>query len=431
MTVKEIRKLPAPDPSGEKQFYWDEDLPGFAVVVSGTTQFKSYMCKGPFGRGGRSKRRIIGRFDLMPLDEARHKAKEMLLGLSSGVDPRARQTGGATLRQAVDLYVKTKGETRRASSMIGFRSEIERHLASWLDRPVRSVTAAMVEERHRAIAAEIAEQHRQAAAEHSRRHLARAERAEVRAPEAAALHRSRWAAATNRKIYSGAATANRVMKNFGSLWNFMAKRAGADFPQNPVAILEDHWYQVEPRTRHLSDDDFAAFYRAVLALPSAIGRDFVTLLLFTGLRRREASTLTWDDIDFRSRVIRIPAQRTKARRPLNLPMSDVVHSMLVARRALGRTDFVFPGPNATGCLAEPKYFFDRIAASSGLRLSCHDLRRSFLTVAEACDISALALAAMANHAVPGPTPRYVQMNPQRLHTQMQKVADRLKELCGV
>jgi integrase len=335
------------------------------------------------------------------------------------------------VRQAVDLYIRTRGEIMRQRSVIGFRSEIERHLASWLDRPLRSISASMVEERHKAIAAEIAEQHRQVAADHAKRHLARAERAEVQWPEAAAAHRAKWEAATKRQIFSGNATANRTMKNFGALWNFMAKRADADFPKNPVEILEDQWYRVERRTRHLSDADFAAFYKAVLALPSAVGRDFVTLLLFTGLRETEAATLTWGDIDLSNRVIRIPAERTKPRRALALPMSDVVHSMLKARRALGKTDFAFPGTGRSGHIAEPRYFFDRIAKTTGIVLAPHDLRRSFVTVAESLDISMLALAAMLNHAVPGMTSNYVQMNVERLRTPVQKVADRLKELCGI
>lgn len=401
------------------------------MVCSGTTDNKSYMCKGPMGVGGRSVRRTIGNVKKWTLDEARRKAKKMLLGLSSGVDPRARQTGGATVRQAVDLYVKMRGDVMRERSVIGFRSEIERHLSAWIDRPLRSITPAMVEERHKSIAAEIAEQHRQAAADHAKRHLARAERAEVQWPEAAAAHRAKWEAATKRQIYTGAATANRVMKTFGSLWNFMAKRADADFPENPVAILEDQWYRVEPRTRQLYDADFAAFYKAVAALPSAVGRDFVTLLLFTGLRETEATDLQWTEIDLPNRVIRLPAERTKPRRPLNLPMSDVVHNMMVARRALGKTKFVFPGTGKSGHIAEPRSFFSQIAKTTSIAVSPHDLRRSFITVAESLDISILALAAMLNHKVPGPTPRYVQMNPKRLHTQMQKVADRLKELCGI
>ncbi len=48
-------------------------------------------------------------------------------------------------------------------------------------------------------------------------------------------------------------------------------------------------------------------------------------------------------MDLNQRVIRLPATRTKAKRKLELPMSDFVRDLLVARRALGNAAFVFPG----------------------------------------------------------------------------------------
>ena len=37
LTEKAIAKLKAPDPSGKQVLYWDTDLRGFGVRVSGTT----------------------------------------------------------------------------------------------------------------------------------------------------------------------------------------------------------------------------------------------------------------------------------------------------------------------------------------------------------------------------------------------------------
>jgi integrase len=154
--------------------------------------------------------------------------------------------------------------------------------------------------------------------------------------------------------------------------------------------------------------------------------------LFTGLRRTEAATLTWDDVDFTSKVIRVPAQRTKANRQLDLPMTDVVHAMLVARRALGRGKHVFPANGAHGHLVSPKQHFRIIAAATGIRVSAHDLRRTFITVAESCDIPVLALKALVNHELGGGvTAGYIIMNVERLRAPAQRVADKLKELCGV
>jgi hypothetical protein len=71
------------------------------------------------------------------------------------------------------------------------------------------------------------------------------------------------------------------------------------------------------------------------------GRDYLLLLLFSGLRRREAASLRWEDVDLTARIIRVPAVSTKAGRKLDLPMTDFVHDLLVARRALGKTKFIF------------------------------------------------------------------------------------------
>jgi len=68
----------------------------------------------------------------------------------------------------------------------------------------------------------------------------------------------------------------------------------------------------------------------------------------------------------------------------------------------------------------------------GIVVSCHDLRRSFITTAESADISAIALKALVNHAVGGNvTENYIQMSPERLREPAQRVTDRLKQLCGI
>ena len=99
---------------------------------------------------------------------------------------------------------------------------------------------------------------------------------------------------------------------------------------------------------------------AVCALPNPVARDYILLLLFTGLRRREASALTWGEVDLDARVIRLPAVRAKAGRKLDLPMSDFVFDLLSARRALGDARWVFPAPSASGHIEEPKFPFAQL-----------------------------------------------------------------------
>ena len=82
-------------------------------------------------------------------------------------------------------------------------------------------------------------------------------------------------------------------------------------------------------------------------------------------------------------------------------MSSFVHDLLVARRAIGHDRFVFPSSGKSGHIAEPKFPLRQVAVASGISISAHDLRRTYITVAESCDISPLALKALVNHALGG------------------------------
>ena len=430
LTEKLVRRLPAPNPSGKQVLYWDTTLPRFGILASGTSSTKTYVVRGSIR--GRDIRKTIERVDLISLSDARLRAKEMMVNFSGGIDPRAAKTtsDGITLREALDTYLKLKNLKLRSKEE--FRAIVERHLGGWLHLPLWSITRDMIEKRHKAIAEEVEQRHRAKAAEDAKRHRQRAERNETRWPEAAARHRAKYEAAKKRKPYSGHATANGAMTALRAIWNFIADRVDdADAPpRNPVR-LKGQWYKVEERTRLVKD--LSAFYKAVMSLPNAVVRDYILLMLFTGLRRREASRLRWkEDIDLPGRLIHIAAADTKPGRKLDLPMSDFVYDLLVARRSLGDAKYVFPATSETGHIAEPKSNFQQIADTTDIRVSPHDLRRTFTTIAESCDLNAFALSALVNHSLGrGVTAKYIQMTAKRLQEAMQRVADKIKELCGV
>jgi hypothetical protein len=113
-------------------------------------------------------------------------------------------------------------------------------------------------------------------------------------------------------------------------------------------------------------------------------------------------------------------------------MTDFVRDMLVARRALGKETFVFPSNRKAGHIAEPKFPLDLVRQSTGIHVSAHDLRRTYITVAEGTDISPLALKALVNHSLGGDvTSGYIMMTPERLREPAQRVCDRIKVLCGL
>lgn len=429
LTSKTIARLPAPDPSGRQVLHWDTELRGFGVLCSGTTNSRTYVVQRDLP-GGKTRRVTIAPTNVIELGEARRRAELALADLYKGVDPKVARREGTTLRGALDDYLAARKDLR-AKSVRDYRLSIERYLSAWLDLPLREITREMVETRHRAITAEVEARHRAAAAASAGRYRARAVQADTRGwPDAAARHRAAAAATTERKPPSGHATANGTMRALRVLWNFASDRV-PDLPVSPVA-LRRQWFPVHRRERLVRADELPAFYAAVRALPNDVARDYLLLLLFTGLRREEAASLRWDNIDLAERVVRLPAARMKGGRRLDLPMTDVVRSMLIARRALGEDKFVFPSNSKAGHIAEPKFPLEQVREATGIHVSAHDLRRTFITAAESADISPLALKALVNHSLGSDvTSGYIMMTPERLREPAQRVCDRIKALCGI
>ena len=110
-----------------------------------------------------------------------------------------------------------------------------------------------------------------------------------------------------------------------------------------------------------------------------------------------------------------------------------VYDLLTARRAIGRDGpYVFSADSKSGHMEEPRFALKRIQQATGIKATVHDLRRTFITVAESCDIPVYALKGLVNHSMGSDvTAGYVVAGPDRLREPMQKVTDKFKELIGL
>jgi len=145
-------------------------------------------------------------------------------------------------------------------------------------------------------------------------------------------------------------------------------------------------------------------------------------VLFTGLRRTEASTLTWDNVDLKARTLTIP--ETKNHQVHVLPLSDFLFDLL-SRRKKNKSkaaQYVFSVDSERGYLFDPRTAVKRVSDLSGLPFTPHDLRRSFITYAESLDIPAYALKRLLNHKDPGDvTAGYIVSDVTRLREPMQRI----------
>lgn len=393
LTEKSIARLRR-DPSGKQALYWDSELKGFGVLVSGSTDTKSYIVQRALA-DGRRRRVTIAQCNVITLAEAVTQAKRTLALFYSGRDPKTLSRDNPTLKSARTDFLATRTDLRPKS--VQFYNEMpDKYLADWLDLPLRSISRQMVEERLRKIAKDIA--------------------------------------AKARPGYTGSAAANGAMRAFRSIYNYAAERAPADnpLPANPVK-LKKVWLPVEPRTRSVGADNMKKFYDAVGTLDNKVAADYLRLVLFTGLRRGEAASLQWSYVDFDQRVLRLPASITKGKRDFHLPMSDYVHGLLKTRReAAGNAKWIFPANSKSGHIEELKFHLKQVADVCGVQVSPHDLRRSFLTVAESVDLSQMSLKALANHSMNDDvTSNYVQISIDRLREPVARVCSKLMTLCGI
>ena len=366
-----LDRLKAPDPSGKQKMFWDRSLPGFGVRVSGSTNQMSFIAQRTLPNG-RDRRVTIAAVGELTLEAARVEARNAIHGMRQGIDPKHVRKGIATLEEALEAYLLARPNLS-AKSVKDYRGSITKYLKEWLTLKLGDITADMVQKRHVEM-----KDHR--------------------------------------------ALANSVMRALRAIY-YHAIESRPEL-KNPVK-LRKQWYDVPRRERLVRADDLKKFYDAVAKLPNPVARDYLLLILFTGLRRSEAASLTWADVDFAARIIRVKASATKARRKLDLPMSSFVLALLEARRKIGDTHWIFPADSDSGRISEPKYPLELVKAETGIEISVHDLRRTFITAAENTNMSAYALKALVNHVLHDngdATAGYIRMTTDRLREPAQQVS---------
>lgn len=381
-TVSKLRP-PEKRPGGKPQhvFYRDNLLQGFGMrLTSGGTM--SYFVEKRVG--GKNKRVTLGIHGQISPEQARKLAGEALGQMTVGINPieekRKAKMEGTTLRQVYQAYLAAR-KNLKPGTVIDYNKCLEGELKDWLEKPVVEITKAMVEKRH----AKIGE----------------------RSP----------------------ARANNTMRVLRALFNFAMEqyedREGNPLvPVNPVNRLSKNraWYDIKRRQTLLTPSQLKPWYEGTMQLNQETTRDYLHFLLFTGLRRSEATQLTWDDVNFADKTFVIPD--TKNREPHWLPMSDFLHDLLYRRHLQAEKIWVFPSPIATGPLKEPRTALDRVTELTAIEFKLHDLRRTFITIAESLDIPAYALKRLLNHKFSNDvTAGYIVPSIERLREPMQRISE--------
>jgi integrase len=386
-------------PTGQPYITWDSELGGFGCMVS-KLGIRSWIVQR-----GSMPRRVIERCDLMKAAEAREVALDWLRALGRRIDPKAQakveQAKAAaqawTVAEVLDAYLAgTRGGSLSDTTGKMYRQMIGLHWSDWADRPICKLTDADLVDRHAEIIAKI----------------------------------KRSGKGT------GAASANLALTVMAALVRFANRKHRGLIDVDATGAMRGSWATIPRRQRMPDPEKLPILYLAVQGLENDMHRDILTLFCLTGLRHRELLEMTWDELDLDRGILSLPAERTKSKRGLKVPLSTWALRVLRERRALGRdpSGCVFPGRQ--GRFADPAVSLARVGTALGHGLSSHDLRRLFVTLAELrAGVSRSAWRELVGHSRKtggdSVSEGYVILDIETLRRAAEAIADCFAKLCGL
>ncbi len=355
-----------PEP-GRDVVVWDAELRRFGVRVtpSGATSF-IVQYRNAYGR---SRRKTLGQYPPLTVQEARAIARDALAEVAKGIDPAeekrkalsiptVKQLGERYLAEHVKVHCKPKTEREAESA-------IEKHLVPAVG------------------------------------HLAVTD---VKRADLGKLHF---------RMRKTPVLANRVLKVASALFSFAEREGIVGRPEdNPARGIQK--YKEAKRDRFLSPAEYQRLGTALADLErdrevSTAAASAIRFLALSGLRVGEVLALEWSNVDLGGARITLRDSKTGPRQVvISVPARDVLAS--IAER-LARGTWVFPGRvpgQPLVNIAKPWELIRTKAELAGVRL--HDLRHSFASVGVASHMGLPIVGALLGHAQPATTARYAHVS---------------------
>lgn len=393
-----------PIPASGYKIYRDEKFTGFCLRVSSKGN-KTFIIDKKINK--KLYRCTIGNFGVLTLEQARAEAQKILGQLSIGIDPKKEQKTDShpksiTLIQAFNDYLAAR-KSLAARTISDYEKLMRSKFRDWYCIPLSSISKEMITKRHSAIGK------------------------------------------------TSPISANNAMKLVGALFNFAMyeyddESGNSSITQNPVMKLSKTraWYPTKRRRTKIETHQLAGWFKAVQSLKkdrsTSIAntvKDYLILLLFTGLRREEGMKLIWAEkkssnpkitktqsvIDLKAKTLLV--RDTKNRQDHLLPLPDYLVALLKKRREENPSMYVFPNSKGNKHIIEPKKQINKVRELSGVHFNLHDLRRTFISIAESLDVPAYALKRLLNHKIINSdvTAGYIISDVERLKEPMQKIAN--------
>ena len=373
------RTVDALQPAAKDFFVFDDEMPGFGLRVMPSGK-KSYMVQ--YRNGGRTRRVTFGRHGTMTPDEARKKARQLLVAVADGQDP------------AEELSTHRKAPTVAALC--------ERFMAEHVAHRCKSSTAG---EYQRSVDLFI------------KPAIGTFKVSDVKRPDIARLHHD---------LRNIPYQANRTLGVLSKLFNLAEVWGLRPDGSNPCRHVTK--YPETKRQRFLSGDELAQL-GAVLDQCETDGSEnasaiaAIRLLILTGGRLGEIQTLKWSYVA--ADTLRLPDSKTGAK---TVYLGPAACEVLAKIERKSDNEYVIWGEVSGRHLTDLQRPWRRIRARAGLTdVRIHDLRHSFASGAVRIGEGLPMIGKLLGHTQVQTTARYTHLADDPVRAAAARVSSELAE----
>ncbi len=377
-TQRDLESLPAHDPASasHQMEYCDSDIVGLRLFVGHTGRRFFYL---RYRLNGRKRSCRIGEFPSVSLKEARTRAHELKSMISRGDDPVAERRA----RAAVPTFAEfAKNE---------YMPDAKAHKRSWRADEIR-IDKELVPR------------------------FGRLQLTEITTKDIQQFH-------TAKRASRFPATANRYLSLMARMMQIAVEREYIE--RNPARAVHK-FREDNARERHLSKEEIGRFLEALGSLKNRSMANSFKFLLFTGLRKGEAMTLAWRNVNIEAGTIYL--EKTKNGRTRTVVLNALARQVLDEMLALREGDhpYVFPGRDANAPVSNPSKVFAAALKSAGIEgFHCHDLRHTYASLAINSGASLYDVQKLLGHATSQMTQRYAHLADDSLRAATENVANQI------
>ncbi|QKI88540.1 tyrosine-type recombinase/integrase [Thiomicrorhabdus xiamenensis] len=391
-TVEEL------DSISKKGTYYDshKKANGLYLRIKNKGGAKSFKVGGRIN--GKQIEVSLGTYPKTTIEQARKKARAAQDDFAEGINPNQKKkfqrTKQATLAEMLELYLQMKALKPR--TVRGYRSSFRLVLSPLANTPITEIDYSKILKIHK---------------DYAKRSQAEADRA---------------------------------MRLLRAIFN-MAMDEIRDLNGNPL-ILENpvkklsknkQFTRLERKTRKLEDDQIKPFLDTFEELATdsrpfyQIGADLALVLFYHGTRITETASMKWEQVEIKYK--RFYLTETKNGRRLWLPMTSESEKVFKRRKKLStRSQFVFPSAtNNEKHISDIKKPLRHLLEQTGVEITAHDLRRTFLSTGARLGFNDHLLKQLANHALSNDvTAGYIIQNADELREPSQRITNTYLEKAG-